>query len=421
MRDLRAGWEVLRREWGAVLTAVLVFVTPSNLFLVLNRQAGYTHGLFSDYLLPRLYLSDLVLIALAGCLAWQAWRARSTWKVSTFGKHKTVLAAAWLTLGLAQLWTAQPFLGLLWWSRLSLIVFTGIHIGNVPQTTWGKSWSAWAVAAALFFQSSIALWQYWLQRSVAGYWLLGEPTLTAFGMAETGRAGKVIILPYGTTAHPNILAGFLAVYLYLLWQNASQAVPIKLKYLLSLLAGLTIVFTESFTALAILILAGTVLLIQKKGLLKRIKKSAVAILVGILAIMSMTPLLLQATLHFVPREPSIARRVYLHDAATRIWSEKPITGVGLGQFTRALDFTVFTKEMVAFLQPVHAVPMLVLSEAGLLGVLVIGLGIFSLPLRVRQRVLLSSVILVPALVLDHYLLTQPAGVLLMLLLVIREN
>ena len=199
MRDLRAGWEVLRREWGAVLTAVLVFVTPSNLFLVLNRQAGYTHGLFSDYLLPRLYLSDLVLIALAGCLAWQAWRARSTWKVSTFGKHKTVLAAAWLTLGLAQLWTAQPFLGLLWWSRLSLIVFTGIHIGNVPQTTWGKSWSAWAVAAALFFQSSIALWQYWLQRSVAGYWLLGEPTLTAFGMAETGRASHNLALRHNSS------------------------------------------------------------------------------------------------------------------------------------------------------------------------------------------------------------------------------
>lgn len=46
----------------SLLVSAVIFTIPSNLFLNLNDSVGYVNGLRIDYLIPKLYLSDLIVL-----------------------------------------------------------------------------------------------------------------------------------------------------------------------------------------------------------------------------------------------------------------------------------------------------------------------------------------------------------------------
>ena len=46
------------------LFGLIIFLIPSNLFFKVLESSAYVNGLLIDYLIPKLYLSDLVIFAL---------------------------------------------------------------------------------------------------------------------------------------------------------------------------------------------------------------------------------------------------------------------------------------------------------------------------------------------------------------------
>lgn len=405
--------KLLQSVWGVpVLLGLVIFVLPSNLFYILEYASGYTHGLLSDYLIPRLFLSDIFLGVLAATLFW---KNAAVLKKTVY--RNAVPLTLWLLLAAAQLISPQPLLGLLNWFRLSLVLLTTIVLATSYPKLKDTAVVQWSLAVTILLQAGIGLWQYCTQHSVFGYLLLGEPRLgIPTGLAHSSLRSSEVILPYGTTAHPNILAGVLAVYLVLLWTKRQKLLPWPLFWLVSVLGVATLLATESFSGFLILILAIMSSFLFRQGWLEA-KKREVTIVVLVMAAV-ITPFAINLLAGRLPENTSLTRRSYLTTATAEMLESNPITGVGLGQFTRSIEFRFITTEQVAFLQPVHNMLLLWLAETGILGCITAVAIWRGLTQFARQRILSCGLILLPVLLLDHYLLTQPAGLLLILMLLI---
>jgi O-antigen ligase len=122
-------------------------------------------------------------------------------------------------------------------------------------------------------------------------------------------------------------------------------------------------------------------------------------------------------LSFLAPQSSFTRRSQLANISLEIFKQHPLTGIGLNNFTAVMEHYGFITATTRFLQPVHNIYLLILSETGLIGFIGFLCLILS-PLITRQR----SLFLIPYLSLlflglfDHYPLTlQPSTLLLFIL------
>lgn len=129
-----------------------------------------------------------------------------------------------------------------------------------------------------------------------------------------------------------------------------------------------------------------------------------------------------------PQEESVVVRQQLNAAAISMWQGSPAFGVGLGNFLVELPKNLVSRQ-IYFLQPVHNIYLLLLSEVGVVG---IGLIVLSLWALLRQETrnkrqeirkfehvacLVSLVSLLILGLVDHYLLTLQQGQLLLTVLI----
>jgi O-antigen ligase len=276
----------------------------------------------------------------------------------------------------------------------------------------------------VIFQSCIGLYQFINQKSLSGYLLLGEPQLVqTLGLAREVVWGAERVLPYGTTAHPNILGGILAAYLIVLISQLHHFTQRKwwqkgIYFAAIVLGGVTIWTTHSLSAWAAALLGiGLASYSLWRGSKPPTIPLALAILIGI-TISLVTPILL-AQYANVPSSiasSSIERRVILQEAAINMLTAKPLTGVGLNHFTMVLEDTMPSRETIRFIQPVHSVLLLWMAETGGVGLLLL-LLLTLLAWQKRLSVPISIVAILPLAVVDHYLLTLQSGLLLTVIFV----
>lgn len=415
--------------------ALVLFLLPTNLFLTLCENCGYTAGLLSDYLIPKLYLQDLPVISalvLSAFLGFFSMKRPRT-ATSLITRTSLVLALIWTLLLLTQLMSANPGLGALHWLRITIFTAFGYmvwrNLGDLRQLVLKSS------QLGLVFQAIVAIIQWYSQSSLAGYWLLGEPTLSAYsGITKTVINGAQFILPYGTTPHPNILGGYASIVVvfsvFSLVKNTQKSIH---RYHLldtyfsiaSILAGLSVIFlTQSAPAALALILAGAlagIALNIPPTWLQKISIPKPFFLLFFLVLWSTIALFTWQIGQNKITNPSLFRRAYLLESSQKIISENVLIGVGLGQFTSATSQEIRPFETSRFNQPVHHVILLWVSETGILG-LVFFLVNFWLLLRQEspktlQKPLCMSLfsqllILTPLLIWDHYLISLPQGQLL---------
>ena len=116
--------------------------------------------------------------------------------------------------------------------------------------------------AALIFQSILAIGQWFNQGSLLGYWFLGETTLTyTANIAKTSvwPFEGLRILPYGTTPHPNVLAGWALVSLLILLRLRKVSSPARSPYSYLPLIFTTILVSLTQSRSAALVLFGFVI------------------------------------------------------------------------------------------------------------------------------------------------------------------
>lgn len=424
------------RWWITGLVCLLIFLVPSNLFISFPTGAEYVTGLRVDYLIPKLFLSDLVALAIILMFLVKK-RQRLIPFVGAFLKNQklkwAVISALLLLLLLVRqsvsvvpMMSQLTLLHLLLGTTLMLVL---LQLNLILRNIYVLS----SLIVTILFQTVIAVFQWLTQTSVAGFFFLGEPNLRyPLGLAKTLWFGQEKILPYGTTAHPNVLGGIMAVYAVILLYNLlfhSQPKKVKLVTYLALIGGVvTLALTQSVSAIIAFIIGVLVMYIQLRQfphnysllLIEAWKYWLIVIGSCIISIILLNVIAPQYQV-----VPSIERRARLNTAALELVLQQPIVGVGLTNFTTSLDQSVSqAKVIVPFLQPVHNTLLLSLSEVGLLGIAVICIVAYLLrhsPLTTWQlgwfasRIPLLYLIFVPIALLDHYLLTLQSGQLLMLL------
>jgi len=398
-----------------------IFLIPSNLFLKFGENQAYVHGLLVDYLLPKLYLSDFFSLALLG-LSWWTILKQERRRLSLLPWPKILVLGIFL-LGLRQFFTPHPLAAV--WFAFHLLMIGLLGWGLQFQTIFLKKPVVFfTLVSTIFFQTLVASYQFWAQKALFGYWFLGEPDLLrGIGIAAGVFAGAEKILPYGTTAHPNILAGTMVVYtwgaLLLFFRHSQKTWLFKLLLGLSLTCCLSLIYlTQSWTAFVALVIGITILLIdfRRFSFLKSNKVLGGLLVVGTLA----TPVLIHQVAPFFPDATSLSRRDFLNQAAITSWRSQPFWGVGLNQTTATIENFSPSLEVVRFVQPIHHLGLLWLSETGMLGIIVIGLFWFYIHKKwsasnVQTHLLISLCFLLPILVLDHYLLTLNTGQLAVVL------
>ena len=447
---------------------------PSNWFFSWGESGAMVGGFLLDYALYRVWFTDFILLSLSLLyLSWlfRFWLFRSFEIATNDQSHSSIMSRFLLFF--------QCFRSPLTFLLIPLVLLTvsfafstptsqaGVVAGLAilkwalffPTLIWGlrtrqaKTALVSGILVSLGSQLVLGLAQMTLNRPLFGFWFFGEVDPNSIVLlAKTSYFGRVQLLPYGTLPHPNVFAGFaLGVALLSSWHLKSKS----LQALVMLLVGVVVVLTQSGASLlgfVILCFAQVYSHIPqiftgsdrlqtsvRQGLgflstifhaprLQTMKyhalnfQSSVVRVVGAVWVVALAfavvPLSLQAVQLAFPNttDASWTRRVQLQQAAVRIFLERPLTGIGIGQFAPQLERFVTIPATTRFLQPVHHVGLLVIAELGLIGVMSIALtGYFvhrmysaSLP-----RMTLLCLVFFPIFSLDHYLVTIQQGQILL--------
>lgn len=276
---------------------------------------------------------------------------------------------------------------------------------------WSRSrLAAWFVLL-LLPHALLAVWQFDTQSVFVSKWLgISAQDPAVSGVAVIEHDGERILRGYGGFPHPNIAGIWFALGLaasFWLIRNAETKWANLLGWFMCVILPFALVLTFSrsaFLSAGILLLATGYSIIRRRPFDIFLLRPFVWSLICFLTITLLVWPLLRSRGSFDNRleSRSVSERA---SSWTDIWpavGEHPFIGHGIGSSGLAA-------------QPPHAVPLIILFEVGVFGLLAFGIGCYLLWKKtdILGRVLLMS--LVPPFLLDHYFYSLWAGISLLIL------
>lgn len=379
-------------------------------------------GLRVDYLSPRIYLTDIFIFLLFLFFLPQL---VSFLKRARQEKTKVLAGLIFFLafLSLRILKTQTPAIGFYQLLKFMEFAFFAFYLTQALKTYQQFEKAMMVLSFGVIFESLLSWGQFLKQGSLGGFfWWLGERTFSGQtpGIAQAALNGELVLRPYGTFPHPNVLAGFLVVILPLLLtfkiENSWEKV---VKVLATGLSILTIFLTFSrLSWIAAFLIFIWWLVVQKKW--RYFFLLAVFLVFGFG--------LLEArfeTLWTTDRE-SWQKRQELNLAAWEMIKAQPLFGVGLGNFLVELPNFHPEKKAARFLQPAHNVYLMVGAEMGILTLVALSGFLFLTYKRLlkkqfnnatmKQSLFLSFSTLLFLAFFDHYSYTLQQGQLLIALI-----
>jgi O-antigen ligase len=407
---------MMRLPLHRIFFLLLVLFLPTQLGLHVWPEWSYILGRRVDYLSPTLYFTDLLWLLLIA-----SWLSVSFKNFKDIKINVAVLIAA-LLFAFTNIWLSQaPMTAAYQWIKIGEFLLLGFYIKHTkPSITLFMP----VLTTAVLVSSLLAMWQFFFGHSVGGiFWWLGERTFSVLtpGIARITLCSPIsdscalALRPYATFPHSNVLGGFLAIALPLIWTQWSRyplshppgsvfrrVVPYGIRAAV-VLGSMALVLTFSRSA-------WLGCLISVLPLMARLRKNSTWF---VLLAVALGGVLVLSTVKFA--QESVVVRQQLQMVSLMLWQQSPLVGIGAGNFIVALPDLLVSKT-VYYLQPVHNLYLLTLSEYGLIGLggllwlLFSGIKKFSF----RCSPLLALVVIG---VFDHYLLTLQQGQLLLTLVV----
>ncbi len=401
------------RWWWQIFFFFLLTFLPTNLFLVLSEKFAFINGLKIDYLILKLYFSQcLIWVGALSIISAQFNQHPLNHKVSLTKKPISISIMGFCIL-LFSLFSSSQLPISLWFALQVATGFIFLWLLEKHESFVRSKRFFLLIYFSYFVQTLLAIYQFIQQKSLLPYFVFGEPHFDPyFSLARHLFDGKEKILAYGSTAHPNVLAGIMVIF-FLIMFNITLADNLKKnlrKLILAFFVTLLILFiTQSVSALLTLIVGLCIITCQHQNthIIKKKLKTVSALVFAIIIVIS--PLIVNQQAQQHVHDTSLTRRNWLNQAAWMMFLEKPLTGVGLNQFVIHLEKFSNSNEIVRFVQPVHHVGLLWLAETGLLGVAWLGCLVSNLSPSKRTALLKTVLILSPILVLDHYLYSLLPG------------
>lgn len=377
---------------------ILLILLPTQLGLHFWPAWSYISGVKVDYLSPILYLTDILVLLL---LALEIPRIK--------------LRRLGLLVVLGMLVAANVYFSL---SPVASI-YKWIKVAEFGLLVWymvkrAKFEAKWLLVPVLY-ESVLVAWQFWAQSSIGGFWYwLGERSFNSStpGIANADINGALVMRPYGTFPHPNVLGGFLTVVLPLvlgeLLHNSRIKPARNIGLLVVLLLGYMALFLSMSRGAILVGFSATLLVLWRKFGLGKVMAGAL-VLLGALGVLVAPRYLALGT----ETEPMVVRE-QLNSLAVKQILRSPVWGTGLGTapiYAWQAQNLNLGNYALAF-QPTHNIYLLALAEVGMLGALGI-LAILGLVIKTRSVPLLSILALG---LLDHYFLTLQQGQLVLSLI-----
>jgi len=405
---------------------LFIFLLPLQLGRHFWSASSFVLGLRVDYLSPTIYLTDILVFLILCLWGFEAITHHPFSILNFLKKHWWVMAIFVFLLTNALLAQNQ---GAALYKFVKIIELTllGLYVAkntSIPKESRGAGISQYpsifiSLSLAVIYSSLITLAQFIKQTSLGGvFWWLGERTFNVAtpGIAKAIINGQLVMRPYGTFPHPNVLAGFILVALILISFPVENLSLLKKGVRLSafILGILTIVVSFSRSVW----LVGPILFLPFLWRSK-MKKKLFWLTTGVLlAVLTMFFYLLP---HFSTNE-AFFQRWQLMKAAGLMIKNAPLAGVGLNNFiVRLPDYWPVTG-FTYWLQPVHNLYLLLLSETGAVGFLIFLWLLILVFKRLLKLSLVANFSLLMALMAilllgltDHYWLTLQQGQLLLAL------
>lgn len=360
---------------------------------------SFIYSLPVDYLAPTIYFWDLLVFTLV-----------ALWLVQKPYINKlalNILLVFLLSQSLSLISAKNPGAGFFRLEQLAVGSLFGLYIASINLNNLKKGLSL-PLAVSLVFEAFLSILQFYKGGS-AGFWLLGERsfTISTPSIAKFDWFGQVMLRPYATFPHPNVMACFMVIVSFLLF-----SLNLKGRWFILLLASFAVML--SFSRSVILVLSLELIYFARRHI-------KYLVLVLLLA----SPLLyVRFSSLFNYDVISLIRREELAEIALRIFQTSPIFGVGLNNFINFVSSANIVSGSSRFLQPVHNIFLLSLAETGIVGfvgfVAFLGSGFLILAKKGKEDLTKVLLFCLGAIVflgmIDHYFLTLPQGQRLMFLI-----
>jgi O-antigen ligase len=449
---------------GKLLT-FLFLILPWNLGKHLELEGSYFGNTLIPYLVPVLFLQDLLVSAIVGFYLFEKIHeqfvkklgdrldpdpAHPSWGVSSRLFFLFVLSC------LLSLFFSSRFLpSFYYFSHLALYFLFFVTSWHLFGRKFIRQIFCISIIVNLILLSLLGFAQFQKQASFFNnYRFFGEQPYTIYtpSVAKESYAGVTRVPPYGTFEHPNIFAGYLAISLTFLVgyfvRQGRRSAPTIVGGSMVLFAGFYVLaLTKSTTARAasvfsVSFLIGYNLISWLRSRIRlgtcrpnvlgvrywiyaRLYRVAIILIgAGIIAAGLMFPILKNFALGVLPTDStlsalSVERRAGLLTASYQMFLQEPYFGWGLNSFTYSLQPFYRDPVLSKFYQPVHNVFVLILVETGIFGLVFFSaLTFYTLYRAACRQNPLYSVVLLQIIFLasfDHYFFTIHQTLLLFIL------
>lgn len=396
-----------------ILLALVIFFLPTQLAKHFWPDVTVVNSIRIDYLAPKIYVTDilalgLIILNIPTIISYMLYKTdRSLIPIAV------LLTAFFLLTNIV--FSAAPLISIL--KLLKIIEIASIAIvvyhlflssdknqRRILQTTLFGSF-----LFSTILQIVIAILQLSFKESLGGfYYFLGERTftMTTPGIATASLSGTEFLRPYGTFSHPNSMGGFfLLLYTVVLFDPFLKTKHL-LRGILLLTSSLLILSSFSQAAIGIFIIM-TIFhtIISKKKLscpLCIISKILGVVVIGSLFMLSQGD------------TETVTKRIWLAEKAVTMIQNAPLVGTGMGaSLIPQSEFPV--PYPYHFLQPVHNIFLLAITELGIPLFLLLCGGLYLFIKRHRSSYLMLACLTAIAGtgMFDHYWLTLQQNLLMM--------
>lgn len=407
----------LNKKIESALFFLLLFFLPTQLGKHFWPDFSFILGIRVDYLSPTIYITDILLIVL-----FVVWLINSIRDKKNFFPPRVFIIATTILLSTAILSTfiVNSIYHVVKFFEFS---FLGFYIAqNITSEVKVKK-VVLILALACLYESALALAQFINQGSLNTiFYFLGERTFTGStpGIANASINGELLLRPYASFSHPNVLAGFLVSCMLLsFWAYGKvKNVYERIGLISCLFIGTAaLLLTMSRAAIVLWIVFLIIVLIRVK--IKKTVNKFIFLLgfVFLFVMINVTPFGIRL---FSTRltEEAVVQRQELITSSLTIFRQSPIVGVGIGNFLYYLPTVQKPLSVGMYIQPVHNIFLLLLTETGILGFSVFLWMIVKTYKHLFHQykthfifiILLTNALLLG--MVDHYFLTLQQGQLL---------
>ncbi len=357
-----------------ILFRLILLFLPTQLGLHFWPDFSRVMGLKIDYLSPTIYLTHLLIVLLI---------LLNLEKTLTQVKKNILFVKILIAFSLVNTLLSQsPGLSATKWAEFFIYYLLYLYIKSIPNILQKNIRYFYFTVLVVFL---IQVCQFVNQKSLGGaiYWL-GERsfTQTTSAIPKYQILGRELIRVPSTFSHANSMGGFMLLSLISLKLINSQTTPRLINLFSILLSG-----------------SKNAILFLSLYLLKKIAVKKIHIVCTIISVALAIIAPLGSSFGY-----TISSRLAGISSSLEIISNHAIFGTGLGAHIVGLGEQLQGSQITyENLQPVHNIYFLLVSEIGLLGLLVLYFLSKQIKISTRQSHILAVVLLTG--LFDHYWLT----------------